>query len=333
MKRILIIAVVVVALAVSLFAGVTRETKSEVTFKGFGTLTMESADKVMADLKSTDAQNAFKSKGLIGGVAKAFFPSGRFGQIFNLTDLTQTTVDFKKKEYKVEAIKPLEMDKSAAQKPASGKEEPSEIKITKSEFKVEDTGESKDINGFPCKHFLASWIVTWENTRTKQTGENKLLTDVWATPLTDTLKQAQEEEMKFAQGYLKAMGINADTLQQDITGASWMNILSALKPTEQQPKADASGFTAEMKKIKGYPVVIDGKYFITTQGGPQAEQPQEGSGGGLLGKLGKGLFGKKKTEDTTNEPALAFYTEVKSVAVASLSAQDFQPPADFKKKG
>jgi hypothetical protein len=331
MKRILIVMAVVAALAVSLFAGVTRETKSEVTFKGVGTLTSDSIDKLTPELSYTDSQNAFKGKGLVGTVAKAMFPAGHFGQIVNLTDLTQTTLDFKKKQYQVEPIKPLEMNK-AAEKPVPGKEEPSEIKIVKSEFKVEETGESKDINGFPCKRYLVSWIVDWENTRTKQTGENKLLTDVWATPMTDTLREAQEEQMKFSQGYLKAMGINADTLEQDITGASWMRMLTALKPTEPQPKADTAGLAAEMKKIKGYPIIIDGKYFVTTQGGPQAEQPQEESGGGLLGKLGKGIFGKKKTEDTTNEPALAFYTEVKSVAVASLGAEDFQPPADFKKK-
>ncbi len=329
MKRIIIVVLVVAALTVSLFAGVTRATKAQVTFKSFGSLTLEATDKLTPEFSYTDSENAFKGKGLIGTVAKAMFPSGHFGQIVNLTDLTQTTLNFKKKEYQVEPIKALE---KPAEKPASGKEEPSEIKITKSEFKVEDTGESKDINGFACKRYLVSWIVTWENTQNKQTGENKLLTDVWATPLTDTLKQAQEEQMKFSQGYLKAMGITADSLEQDITGASWMRMLTALKPTEPQPKADTAAFGAEMKKIKGYPIIIDGKFFVTTQGGPQAEQPQEESGGGLLGKLGKGIFGKKKAEDTANEPTLAFYTEVKSVATASLGPQDFQPPADFKKK-
>jgi hypothetical protein len=332
MKRALVFSVLGLLLVASLSAGVVKQTRSEVTFKGFGTLSLESSEKLVPQDKFLDTQNEFKGKGIAGSIAaKTLLRSGRHGQIFDLANLTLTTIDFKKKQYQVEPIKPLEL-KEAKGQPAK-EEKPSEVKITRNEFKVEDTGETKDINGFPCTRYLVSWIVDWENTQTGEKGTDKLLTDVWTTPETSDLKTAREEEMKFSQAYLQAVGLSGTALERDVLGTSWMSMLSALSPTSQRPEADMSQFASEMKKIKGYPIVTDGKLYATSEGGPKQEQPEEESGGGgLFGKLAKKVI-KKKPEEPSNEPALAFYTEVKSVSVESLGPQDFQVPADFKKKG
>jgi len=130
-----------------------------------------------------------------------------------------------------------------------------------------------------------------------------------------------------------AMGFDADKTQQDILGTEWINLLTVFDPAGGKSKLvpDKAAMAKEMKKIEGYPIVIDGKYFPAPK--PKtAEDEDQGGGGGLLGKLGKSLLKKKPNPEEENAPAIAFYTEVMSIAAGALDAAAFQPPADYKKK-
>jgi hypothetical protein len=340
MKRTLILCLAVGIAAAPAFSGVVKKTKADVTFKGFGRLTTARSEKLMADRMWVDSQNDFKGQGFLGGLAgKTILRPGNSGEIVNLPELTVLRLDPKKKEYTVGPIKKLSEETKGGGAKSEGETQPSEesqseIKITRSDFKVEDTGETSTINNFPVKKYTVNWLTEWENVRTGEKGANQLTTVVWATPISETLAQAQAEEMKFSREYLKAMGLNSDKLQQEILGTSWMSMLDSMNKAKGKPSPDSSKYASELSKIKGYPVVVDGQYFVTAQN-PQGEaQPSEDkSSKSLLGGLAKKVMKKKPTAEEDKEPALSYHTELIEISLANLSAADFLVPADYKKKG
>lgn len=337
MKKIIAFAGIVILAVGTASAGVTRSQKSEITFKGFGTMTMSSTDLLAADRKLSDMTADFKGKGLLGGLAgKTMFRSGHTGDFIDLAAMTTAQIDHKKKTYTVTPIeKWAETQKQMqdAQQPNAGAEkQESAIRIVKSEFKVEDTGEAKTINGFDCKKYLALWTVEWENTETGDKGTDRLETATWTTPMTSDLQAAQAEEMTFAQAYMKAVGLDAGNFQKDVLGTQWISLLAAFDPVGGQTtmKADPGKFASEMGKIKGYPIVVDGKYFPTPKIKKAESEPSVG--GGLGGKLLGGLLKKKADPEEEKAPAVAFYTEVTALSVSALDPASIQVPADYKKK-
>ena len=165
MKKALSFAAALVLAAAFSFGGVVRTTKSEITLKKFGTFTSEQTEKLSGDKRISDIDGNFKGKGLLGGIFKAFFPTGKTGELIDLSAKSIAQIDHKRKQYTVTSIDTFVADRNAAmaeQRQAEQKkpeETESEIKIVKSEFKVEDVGETKTINEFACKKFLARWTV------------------------------------------------------------------------------------------------------------------------------------------------------------------------------
>jgi hypothetical protein len=340
-KTIAIAAAVLLAAGIS-FGGVVKTTKSEITFKKFGTFTSEQTEKVTAEKRLADIDGNFKGQGLLGGIFKMFFPTGKTGDLVDLSAKTITTIDHKRKEYTVTPIEKFVADRDAAMK-SQQQSQPqdraetreSDIRIVKSEFKVEDTGETKTINEFPCKKYLARWTVDWENTKTGDKGQDRLETITWTTP-SDALSAAFAEEMAFGSAYLKAMGLDMGKLQSDVLGTQWIALLAGLDPAGGGAKMNANSaqIAQEMGKIKGYPIVIDGKYYPQPRVQAQAESQPTG-GGGLLGgalKIGGGLLKKKPNPEEEKAPVLAFYTEVKSISVTSVDPAELQVPAGYKNK-
>ena len=326
--------------AVSSFGGVVKSQKSAIAFKGFGSFTTTITESLIADKMAQSSESEFKGKGLMGSlVVKSLFPSGKTGQIIDLAAMTLTQIDVKRKTY---TVTPIEKFAESRRKLMAGEDkkdrEPakeSEYRIIKSEFKVDATGETKAINGFNCRKFVALWTVEWENTRTKDKGTDKLETILWTTPMGGEFQAALAEERTFYTAYMKAMGFDSDKIQRDVLGTEWLNLLTAFDPVGGQSKltADPAVLAKEMKKIQGTPIIVDGKYFPAPKPKTAETEDQGGGGiGGALGKLGKGLLKKKPNPEEENAPAVSFYTEVTSIASGSPDAAAFQPPADYKKK-
>jgi len=338
MKRTFALLCLLSVLIPPVFSGVVKKTRSEVTFKGFGRFSTSQSEKLVPQKHWVDSRNDFKGKGLLGGLAgKTILRSGDFGEITDLPALCVYRLDPKKKEYTVSPIKKLaeEMkgEEKEAEKPAAEKPAESDVKIVKSEFKVEETGESQTINSFQATKYLITWIVEWQNVRTGEKGTNSLESVVWATPYTDLIVKAQEEEQKYFRAYMKAIGLDQDKLQQDVLGTNWMSILDGMNAAKGRPGTSSAIAKSadEMKKIKGYPVLIDGKYTVISDR-PQGESEEEGSKG-LLGGLAKKVLKKKPSGEEAKEPALVYHIEVLELSLADLADADFQVPADYKKKG
>ncbi len=340
MKRFIVLVIIGVLMTGSVFAGVVKKTKIEVSFKDFGRFTSEQSEKLTAEKKLTDSKNKFKGKGIMGKLSGKFFlKSGETGEMIILPELTIWRMNHKKKEYRVEPIEKITTQEEATEAGYGGEveaeeDEESEIKIIRSEFTVDDTGESKTINGFPSNKYIVNWVTEWENVQTGQKGTDRLVTDVWTTPLTGGVQQARAEEMQFTKAYMNSIGIDADSLQQTILGTNWLALLGSMSEEGQQRRHKGQGFSEEMKKIQGYPVIIDGKYFAKREGGEAEEEEDEESGGDVKKMLG-GLAKKalKKKPKNVDEPAFTYYTELIEFSPAKVGDDAFQVPANYKKKG
>ena len=348
MKKAVIYSLAALLLASPALAGVVKKTKSNIVFQKFGTFSLTSSSKTTPDMQWTSSLSDFKGKGVTGSlVGKTMLRSGDTGQIIDLPASTIATLDNKKKEYTVGPIKKMteetEQANQEAQAEPQEKEQPSNIKVTKNEFKVTDTGEESTINNFPCHKYLVLWLMEWENTETGEKGSSRLDTAVWTTPTSDTLREAQAEELKFNTAYLEKLGIDIDQSQRDVLGMSWISMLDAFGRPGAKPQKDTSKAAAEMKKIQGYPIVIDGKYDVKgvkpqAEAGAETAESEEQSPADVKGAIGgflkKSL--KKKPSDTApkpDEPTMTYRIETLEISTASLSPADFQVPAGFKKKG
>jgi len=343
MKKMLIVGTIVLFLAGPMLAGVVKKTKADVTFRGFGKFSLAQSERLTGDQRWTDSQSEFKGQGIAGGLAgKTILRPGNRGEIIDLPQSSVFKLDNKKKEYTVGPIKKIEEEtdgeKAEAGKETEAEEAESHIKITKNEFKVEDTGEESTVNNFAVRKYLIHWLTEWENTETGDKGSSRLETLVWTTPMNETLRKAQDEELKFYRAYMEKIGLNAEKTQQDILGTSWLTILDSLGKAKGQPSRDYSKASGEMQKIKGYPIVVDGQYFTTGQkaagevaeGGQEEATDVKGAIGGLLKKTLK-----KKPADTAagaNEPSLTYHTEVLEISTPDLGTGDFQVPTGYKKK-
>lgn len=340
MKKAMTWGAVLLVLAAPALAGVVKKTKSEINFRGFGKFSSVQSEKLTAEQRWSSMVTDFKGQGVAGGLAaRTILKSGDTGEIIDLPQATIYRLDNKKKEYTVSPIEKLkeELAEGKPQAPeAEAEEKESEIRVTKNEFKVEDTGEESTINDFPVHKYLLSWLLEWEDVKTGEKGSSRLESVVWTTPLSDELRQAREVELKFSQAYLEKIGVEIGKMEEDVLGVRWLSILDSFSLAKGQPRRDYSKAEREMQKIKGYPIVIDGKYFVSGEK-PAASAEEEPAATDVKGRLGgllKKTLKKKPAEAGTEAegPSLTYHTEVLEISTPDLSASDFQVPAGYKKK-
>jgi len=341
MKKAITLGAVLLVLASPAWAGVVKKTKSEINFRGFGKFSLVQSDKLTAEQKWSNMVTDFKGQGVAGGLAaKTILRSGDTGEIIDLPQATVYRLDNKKREYTVSPIEKLKEELAKGETETgeeAEEEEEREIRVTKNELKVEDTGEESTINNFPVHKYLLHWLLEWEDTATGEKSSSRLESVVWATPVDDRLKRAMEEEMKFSRAYLEKIGVEMGKMEEDVLGVRWLSILDSFSLAKGRPSRDYSKAAHEIQKIKGYPVVIDGKYFVSGEK-PAASAEEEPAATDVKGRLGgllKKTLKKKPVETGTGaeEPSLTYHTEVLEISTPDLSATDFQVPAGYKKKG
>jgi len=337
LKKRMFAAILAACLVIPAYSAVVKKSKSDIVFKGFGSFSSIQNEVLIPVRHRVESRNDFKGKGFLGKLAgKTVLRSGEFVEITDLTAMQVLRLDPKKREYTVSPIKKFTEEQEEASEGKPEKTEESDIKIIRNEFKVEDLGEGEAVNGFPTRKYAISWLVEWENVKTGAKGTNHLMTDIWSTPVTDTIAKSRDVESAFSKQYMKAIGLDVDKMQQDMLGTSWMSVMDSLSAAKGRPSA-SSGLAAaagEMKKIKGYPVLIDGKYFAKSSAAKGEKAEEESKGGkSLFGGLAKKVLKKKPAENAVDEPALAYRIEVLELKLAEPASSDFEAPADYKKKG
>jgi hypothetical protein len=219
--------------------------------------------------------------------------------------------------------------------PAREKGEPSDVVVTRNEFKVEKTGASKTINGFPCEEYLMTWLVETRNQKTGETGKSLMTNRLWTTPETAEIRAAQADEQAYTQAYLTKLGLEMSPAEAQ----RFLAGLSGLGEAEQQ-KALAR-VAAEMAKVQGYTIVSQLEWTGEGKGGDGSAASSGGGGQAgaaqVLGQLGK-LFGGGKKEEGARSgqerggPIFALYTEIRSIRTMAADPSRFEVPAGYTRK-
>lgn len=304
------------------FADVKKKSKSKVTFDGFGTYTTEEAAKITESIKKTDYKNKFKGKGVAGKLVGKFVKQGNIGEITNLLEMKQYSLDHKKKRYTVKPIEKISFPSFTGDKKKPDEMEEKEyksenrVKIIRSIFRIDETEDIKDINNFLCEKFILLMLTEWEDTRTGQRGIDSLSTTLWMTEFTDELKQANDEEKSFTKAHMKALGMDVDQMYDDILGTNWLSLLGKIKQEKKEAKPIDPKIVKEMEKFNNrYPVIIDGNYFAirpkpeTEKTDPKEDDVDVTDVKKSVGRFAKGLFSKKK-EPEGLKPTFSYKTEL-----------------------
>ena len=343
-------------------AGVIRESKSSVAFSGFGNYTEKTVTKLSGLKQLKRSFSDFDTDNMFLGMASRFFiKNDDQSELIDLNTMKIYTIYHEEKEYTETPIHKLtEEDKQAIkgtienntsyveenteQTPNDAREDKSSLKLIRREFKVVDTGEKDEINGFDCKKYTLYYLSEWENTETGERSTDSLFAVVWTTPFSDDLKKIHEEEMGFGKAYMKAIGIDMsdmEDMRDDILGINWLSMFSQMgKNSVEAPDMESAYISKEMQKIEGYPIVIDGRYYVIA---PQEEEPQEKEEeettvdvtdmGSLFGAVAKQVV-KSETEEPKekkNEPVLNYRTELVRYEATDIPESELTVPPDYTK--
>jgi hypothetical protein len=262
-------------------------------------------------------------------------------------------LNLRKKTYTEQSLAELReamkraMAQQDAQESKPQKESAPTHRISRAEFKVNATGASKTINGFPCKEYVLTLLLEIEDLKTHEKGQTRMISTLWNTPETAALKQVRQEQAAFAQAYLKKMDVAISPRDLSAFGAQ---MAAALTGAGQDELSRAlAKVPAEMKKLSGYPISTQVDWYMDQDQAARAKQETStdaepadaidtSSVGGALGSMA-GHWAKKmatqqvaeKQKAHADKPLISILTEIQSVSTDKLPASDFSIPAGFKK--
>ncbi|HKJ31513.1 MAG TPA: hypothetical protein VKA34_06775 [Balneolales bacterium] len=333
-----------------------KKVKTEVTFKNLGELTTINTTKIDGTKEREDKDTEAKGHGIVNNVlAKVFLKSGSEGEITDLDNMLIYKMNHKKKEYSVIPIEKYTADSMSVDEPngdqasnqsektedqgQQDQKEESDVKLVRHEFKVEKTNDSKNINGFNCNRYTIMWLTEWQNVKTKETSTDSLFTNVWTTPVNGNIKKAQSDEAAFNQLYMKKLGFEFTDQQKQLLGMEWISLFNKMKQSEND-NGDRSDLKnadfSQMNKIQGYPVVVDGSFFVIAPQKQEAKKEEKKkkpkSVRGLFGRLAKKAVKKELSQPKETGPDIHFYTEVLELKPVSLDESVFQVPQGYKKQ-
>ncbi len=336
----------VLAFAAQSFAGVIHESKTAVKFKGLGEYTTHEMVYVQGLKQHKESTGNFQGEGMMGQmVGRMMFGNKQKGEITDLNAMKIFELFHAKKQYRVQPIEKFQFNEErrnpeeAKETGEKESEENKNIKIVRQVFKVVPTNKKKTIHNFPCQEYQIFWISEWQNTETGEKGKDSLFTDVWATKATNAIEKGLKEEQAFQQAYLQKVGIDVDFETHSLLGLNWIQMFRAM---HKQPNAPADitnkKWVKEMKKIEGYPVVIDGKFYISSSEQKKMQQKKSGqefnfnNPTGMFGNMLKNGLKKKAKQKTVqkNEPAFTYHTELIKIEAKNLSGNRFKVPEDYQ---
>jgi hypothetical protein len=262
--------------------------------------------------------------------------------IYDVSANKHWNVDPQKKVYNVDAIyDPNQPNKappegSTTRQQQQQQEQDKDVKVTKNEFTVKDTGKTQTLNSFDSHEYLITWDYETQNTKTGETGKNLMTTDTW-TSTDGRLAKAREAEIAYEKSYLALMHMPAPASSDD-AGVYGLNNARIEINGEDMKSA-----VAKLRTIKGLPVSTDITWEAggTDADGKQTNDSDAGkeSSKSLDSALGS-LFGNKSKDDSSSQPQkqgtpglttlFSSHVEVKAVDTSAVDAAQFQVPADYK---
>jgi hypothetical protein len=326
-------------------------------------LVMACASAASADVKSQHKtqvkfegmlgrmMNLFGGKGAKEGVINSVAIKGNrqltisdsSGELVDLDAERIYIIDVKGKSYKVmtfaELRKQLEEAQAKAREAAASSKDVADDKKSNAadpqfemDLDVKKTDQQKVINGETCHEVIMTLSMRQKGKTLEQGGGLVLTTDSWLGPK----NPAMQEQAAFQQRFVKKLfGTDSATYARDLASAM------AMYPGMQEGMARMQKEAAKMDGTAWLTVMRIESVATAEQAQARANNDKQGGGG--LGGLAGGMFGrKKKTEDQPKEGPPASGSNTRSTVMTSttellgidttVSGQDVDIPAGFKQK-
>jgi hypothetical protein len=294
--------------------------------------------------------NMFGGKGAKEGVINTVAVKGNrkltmndsSGELIDLDAERIYTIDAKGKSYKVQTFAEFRKqfeeaqdkarDAAASSKDAGDKKADAASPQFEIDVDVKKTGQEKSINGETCRQFITTITMRQKGKTLEQGGGMVVTSDSWLGPK----NPAMQEQAAFQQRFVKQLfGREGATFARDLMSAM------AMYPGLQEGMARMQKEAAKMDGTAWLTVVtIDS---VATAEQAQAKASNEQSGGGGLGGLAGGMFGRKKKAEeqpkagqpaggpNTRSTLMTSTTELLGIDT-SVSGPDVDIPAGFKQK-
>jgi hypothetical protein len=305
-------------------------------------------------------ENNIKMTGAVGGAVQKWFMHEANGNqsvnIYRVDRNLRYSLDTDKHTYTESPIytptrsgyRPTQPSSGGSETSQSGQPQQNDTRITKSDFKVQDTGRTRTLNGFTTHEYLVSWDLETEDMRTHEIGKSLVVVDLWNTQ-DARFAALRREKNAYDRAYARLLRISPPT---DMAAQPAFQKLAIMNAGEMRMLG------AKLSQIKGYPVVTDVKWDVACGGkyansgcsgsGQQAQSQSAPSSPNISGGLGGMLSGflaqkaeqkvrekaagevQSKTQDTNGMYILTrFRIEVRSVDTGSLPASLFEVPAGY----
>jgi hypothetical protein len=299
--------------------------------------------KISKDRARTDSDLKFES-----ALLRTFGGSGQSTEIVRLDQDKIYTLDPKARTYTEttfaeqraqmqQVLEQMEKAQQSQRQAVSGVDE-SQCEWSEPKTEVNRSGETATIAGYRAERLTITATQSCRDKSTGQVCDFGLTLDSWIAPDFE----ASSEATAYQRAYAEKIGFNAAASKDFAQRAE-----SMFGTYEDMWKEVA----AKTKDLEGYPVKSS---FGLAVGGPQCQSAQQTQAAGgpaeppsigqaLGGALG-GLLGRKKAPEpaaaaSTPPPApnglmplMTVTTELVSVNKGTIAANEFEVPADFKKK-
>jgi len=346
MKKAYLILLFTLLIFCSAFAGVKEAKRTEVNIPKMGFYQSETVDTYQSVNCCMESDAKMDGKGFWGKLIAKTFPNGKQTTIHNLNEKMTYVVDFEKKKYTKNPIEKLVKEEGEEESGKAEEKEEAEteqrFRIIRQEFKVTDTEKDQKTGQFDTHQYQIMHLVEKEEISTQKRYTDSLLVDVFTTKNEDLFAKAGKEKEAYIKAMMEAIGFETgnDSVEQ-MMGLNW---IATLKMADVSSPSDTSDFKIdlnEFKKMKGYPVKVDGKYssreFDPNLQVTKTEEKKGLSGfgfGSIMDKAAESVKEskeeKKAAENNKYKLVLSFMTETKSVEFIDLAEGFFAPPAGFK---
>jgi len=209
-----------------------------------------------------------------------------------------------------------------------------QVNMTKNDFSVNKTGNSRTINGFDTIEYKVLWTTEYKDTK-GMVDLNEVSFDFWTTDVSKPMNQVFKVHGDFQDGYYKTASQNP--LMRLIGENGYKAIAAFTGDMDNQEHQFSGQIGRKLSSIKGYPISIKLEWTQKSEACQEEKSATDNldmTGG--LESVGKQLLSNlmKKGKDTLvdawkQKPLVRYVYEIKSVEMANFKESVFSPPAGF----
>ncbi len=334
MVRFIFIFLTIYAMA---FADLKEEFVAHISFSGLGSMKYSAISYYKGEWKKDHSVTKFKSKGFLGKIAAKLLSNDGKETIYDLKKKVIYDLDLADETYTERDISKFEAPFTESDKQeveieqGEESEEDKSYKVLREVFKVIDKNEDKKINNFDTHHYIIYYVSEVQDLETKKIRTDSMFIDLYNSNDIDLFKKVSEEKKKFYVPYYKLLGLEykKQDYYDQIFGKSWFGYLNSINKGEKTESVKYDNEIEELKKIKGYPILINGAFFH--KGDDKSQSEDKGFSGGFSGLVKKISKEKNKKGQNGYKKLFSYKYELINISFDNIDDKEFEIPNNFDK--